>query len=138
MHFRGREGGGTVARMAVQSLFPILLTGDLPRLVAFYEAAMDAVVGYRFTDDNGADAYVSLTIGAATLAIGRDAAATDATGDRAALWFYVDDVDAAFARMVDAGAVTVQEPTDMPWGERVAQMRDPDGNLVNLGALASA
>jgi hypothetical protein len=26
----------------------------------------------------------------------------------------------------------------MPWGERVAQVRDPGGNLVNLGAEAGA
>jgi uncharacterized glyoxalase superfamily protein PhnB len=32
----------------------------------------------------------------------------------------------------------VAEPADMPWGERVAQVRDPDGNLVNLGLAASA
>jgi len=120
--------------MVVHSLFPILLTRDLPRLADFYERALGGTVDYRF-DDGGEDVYVSLKIGAASLGIGKDAAAPDASvGDRVALWFYVDDVDAAFDAFLSLGGVQVQPPADMPWGERVAQARDIDGNLVNLGA----
>lgn len=118
--------------MAVQSLFPILTTRDLPRLVSFYERALGGEVTYRFGDGDAAD-YVSLAIGPAVLGIGRDPQAAG-TGDRVALWFYVDDVDAACASWSDAGGAVIREPTDMPWGERVAQVRDPDGTLVNLGA----
>jgi len=124
--------------MAVQSLFPILNSRDLPRLVAFYETALDGVVDYRFTTDD-VDDYVSLRLGEAHLGIGRAPEAPDAAaGDRIALWFYVHDVDEVFARWTEAGGDAVQPPTDMPWGERVAQVRDPDGNLVNLGAEPAA
>jgi len=124
--------------MAVQSLFPILLTRDLPRLVGFYETALDATVDYRFAGGDEDD-YVSLRVGAASLGIGRDPGAPDAAaGDRIALWLYVDDVDEVFARWTEAGGDAVQAPADMPWGERVAQVRDPDGNLVNLGAEPAA
>ena len=118
--------------MTVRSLFPVLLTRDLPRLAAFYERALGGVVDYRFTDGDQ-DAYVSLTIGAASLGIGR---VPDGPiwGDRIALWFYVDDVDAAFAAWTGLGGEAIQRPADKAWGERVAQVRDPDGNLVNLGA----
>jgi uncharacterized glyoxalase superfamily protein PhnB len=123
-------------RMTVTSLFPILLTADLPRLVAFYADALGAVVDYRFADETGDDAYVSLAMGPASLGIGRDAASTG--GDRIALWFYVDDVDAAHAAALAAGAADVAAPADMPWGERVAQVRDVEGNLVNLGRAPDA
>jgi predicted enzyme related to lactoylglutathione lyase len=120
--------------MVVHSLFPILLTRDLPRLADFYERALGGTVDYRF-DDDGEDLYVSLSIGAASLGIGKDTAAPDASvGDRVALWFYVDDVDSAFDAFLSLGGVPVQPPADMPWGERVARTRDIDGNLVNLGA----
>ena len=119
--------------MAVRSLFPILLSPDLPRLVSFYEHALHARVSYRFGSADEDD-YVSLTVGEAALGIGRDSASPGAAGDRIALWFYVDDVDAVFTRWRNAGGDVVQAPDDMPWGERVAQVRDPDGNLVNLGA----
>lgn len=120
--------------MTVQSSFPILSTADLERLVSFYERALGAVVAFRFPDPEGGDAYVSLSIGPASLGIARDPGVERSpAGDPVALWFYVDDTDAAFAEVHAAGARVVSEPADMPWGERVAQVRDPDGNLVNLG-----
>ncbi len=122
----------------MRSLFPILLSRDLPRLVSFYEHALHGRVDYRFGSAD-ADDYVSLTLGGGSLGIGRDPAVPAATaGDRVALWFYVDDVDAAFSRWRSAGGDVVQQPGETPWGERVAQVRDPDGNLVNLGAAVSA
>lgn len=116
--------------MGVRSLFPILHSRDLPRLVAFYQDALGATVEYRFASGDEDD-YVSLRLGTEALGIGRvPDAATD--GDRVALWFYVDDADAGFAAWTAAGGSAEQPPADMPWGERVAQVRDPDGNLVHL------
>jgi lactoylglutathione lyase len=46
--------------------------------------------------------------------------------------FKVDDVDASFAELVRSGALPAVEPTDRPWGQRTAYVRDPDGNLVEL------
>jgi predicted enzyme related to lactoylglutathione lyase len=48
------------------------------------------------------------------------------------VWFSVDDLDATFARFVDLGAGVRQEPTEKPWGDRIASVVDPDGNLVGL------
>lgn len=125
--------------MTVLSGFPIITTRDLPAAIAFYESAFDAVVEYRFAQD-GMDAYVSLSVGGATLGVGADPQSPDAlqTGDRMALWLYVDDADAAFAAALAAGAQALSEPADMPWGERVARVRAPDGTLINLGAAAPA
>jgi len=124
--------------MAVRSLFPILLTRDLTGLVRFYENALDGRVAYRFGSGDEDD-YVSLQLGQTSLGIGRDPdALPPSVGDRAALWFYVDDVDATYGAWLAAGGHAEQEPADMPWGERVAQVRDPGGNLVNLGAEAPA
>ena len=121
--------------MTVRQLFPIISTRDLPRLVRFYVQALGGEVAYRFASGNDDD-YVSLTLGEASLGIGRDPQTPDADpGDHIALWVYVDDVDATFARCTRAGGSIVQAPQDAPWGERVAQVRDPDGNLVNVGGL---
>ena len=43
-----------------------------------------------------------------------------------------DDVPAAYARAVGAGATGVTEPTVKPWGQTVSWVRDPDGILVEL------
>jgi lactoylglutathione lyase len=55
-------------------------------------------------------------------------------GPRHELFVYVDDVDARVADLRAAGATIVREPADMPWGERVAFVADPEGNLVSLAA----
>ncbi len=44
------------------------------------------------------------------------------------------DVDAAYARVVDAGFEGKAEPWDAFWGQRFAYLRDPDGNTVALFA----
>lgn len=48
--------------------------------------------------------------------------------------FRVDDVDVEYTRLKPLVDEWVQEPTTMPWGNRSALVRDPDGNLVNLFA----
>jgi len=46
----------------------------------------------------------------------------------ATLYLYVEDVDQAATRAVNAGATLVQPPTDMFWGDRTALLVDPQGN----------
>jgi PhnB protein len=41
---------------------------------------------------------------------------------------YVTDVDAAFARAVEAGAKAVMPPADMFWGDRYGRLVDPFGH----------
>lgn len=120
--------------MAVQRSFPILSTREPERLEAFYVAAFGAERTYAFNDD-GRDVYVALAVGASTVSIGLDHhLVAEPVG--AALWIYVDDVDDAYRRALDAGATSIAEPELMPWGERVAQVRDPSGFLLHLGVEA--
>jgi len=46
--------------------------------------------------------------------------------------FACDDVAAAFEHAVAAGATAVAEPTQKPWGQTVAYVRDGDGVIVEL------
>lgn len=118
--------------MGVRSGFPILSTHDLERLEAFYVAAFAAVRTYAFTS-KGRDVYVALSVGDSQLGIASDDS-LDGEPAGVALWFYVDDVDDTFRRTLEAGATSLAEPAVMPWGERVAQVRDPGGFVVHLGA----
>ena len=52
---------------------------------------------------------------------------------RASLWLYTDDVDAEVETLRGAGVEVAREPEDMEWGERMATIRDPDGNEIHLG-----
>ncbi|MFG1992661.1 VOC family protein [Actinoplanes sp. NPDC048988] len=44
------------------------------------------------------------------------------------------EVDRVHAELVAAGATSVKAPWDAPWGQRYAQVADPDGNVVDLFA----
>lgn len=44
----------------------------------------------------------------------------------------VDDVNAAYAAMKDAGFIIEYELTEEPWGVRRFYVRDPFGKLVNI------
>lgn len=59
------------------------------------------------------------------------------TGHRMGLAFHCGDaagVDATHAAIVAAGYASVKAPWDAFWGQRYAQVSDPDGNTVDLFA----
>jgi lactoylglutathione lyase len=109
--------------------FPIISVRDLARTRSFYEQ-LGFSQTYQFPPE-GEPGFVTMERGSSSIGIGAGGA-TDA--DRFAYWVYVDDVDATLGRLQATGAPIVTEPEDQPWGERVASTRDPDGNLVHLGA----
>jgi predicted enzyme related to lactoylglutathione lyase len=111
-----------------------IITDDIERLTRFYElvtgtsAIRPAPVFAEFRADTG-----SLAIGStSTVAMLGENAPQPDRNDSVIIEFLVADVDAEFARLQAALDVIVLEPTTMPWGNRSAMFRDPDGNLVNL------
>jgi lactoylglutathione lyase len=120
-------------------LFPMLSCGDVERSLAFYGDLLGGVETFRFPEQ-GEPAFIALTLGESSeIGLGGIAAEPlhgrpqrPASGHRVELCVYVEDVDAVFARAREDGYETVRDPADMPWGERVAWIADPDGNLVML------
>ena len=52
-----------------------------------------------------------------------------------AIYLLVDDVDQVHRDLLAKGVTFQQEPIDMPWGHRVAMLRDPEGRPVHLAQL---
>jgi predicted enzyme related to lactoylglutathione lyase len=111
--------------------FPIITVSDLAATKGFYER-LGFVQTYQFPPE-GEPGFVTLERGDSSIGIG---AGGDAAPDRFGYWIYVDDVDEVLQGLVTGGASVVAAPEDQPWGERVAQTRDPAGNLVYLGMAA--
>jgi len=57
-------------------------------------------------------------------------------GVRFELFVYVVGVDKLVEELRTEGVTVLREPADMPWGERVAYVTDPDGNPVALAQSA--
>ncbi|MEU0359536.1 VOC family protein [Streptomyces cyaneofuscatus] len=111
-----------------------IITGDVARLVEFYERA----TGARATWAN--DDFAELRTASATLAIASTrtvplfapGSARPADNHSVITEFLVDDVDRVHQNLTGFVTDFVAGPTTMPWGNRSLLFRDPDGNLVNF------
>ncbi|MBT1546043.1 VOC family protein [Curtobacterium aurantiacum] len=116
-----------------------IITDDLEGMVAFYErvtgqqAERPAPVFAQFSGPGGTLAIAST----ATVAM-LGGALTPATDRSVLIEFEVADVDGDFAGLQLSSDDVVLEPTTMPWGNRSALVRDPDGNVVNLFSKPAA
>jgi predicted enzyme related to lactoylglutathione lyase len=110
---------------------PILISADLDRLLAFYTGLLGATEVSRFPDD-GPVFFVDLTLGTSALGLVSDDSVVPGTPGRVLLSIEVDDVDARLAQVEALGGEVSGPSNDMPWGQRVGHIKDPDGNAVNL------
>jgi PhnB protein len=53
-------------------------------------------------------------------------------GTTASVLMYVEDVDAAVQKAVDAGASVTMEPDDQFWGDRMGSVTDPYGHVWQI------
>lgn len=117
--------------------YVVMIVDDLDRSVRFYADVLGLPLGHR------SGPYAQFSTGATRISLyERDAMSgtlgvdclrpppRDAPGFE--LGFKVDDVDAAYAELIEAGAEGVTPPRDRPWGQRTAYVRDPDGHLIEL------
>lgn len=110
-----------------------IVTDDVDGLVAFYERVTGRPAERPspvFAQFSGPGANLAIASAETVAVLG--GALTPAANRSVIVEFQVADVDAAFAALAPAGDDVVLEPTTMPWGNRSALVRDPDGNVVNL------
>ena len=113
------------------NITPMIIPPDLERLARFYAGVAGATEASR-TPDDGPTFYLGLRIGDSELGIVADDSVEEAPAGRVLLSVEVPDVDAALSRVASLGGHAPASANDMPWGQRVAHVTDPDGNAVNL------
>ncbi|MEU9486283.1 VOC family protein [Streptomyces decoyicus] len=110
---------------------PVIVTPDLDRLKAFYGGLVGAEEFTRVPEE-GPAFFVGLRIDGSELGIVADESVPTGTPTRILLSIAVKDVDALLDRVAPLGGKVLGPANDMPWGQRVAHIQDPDGNAVNL------
>jgi lactoylglutathione lyase len=122
--------------------YTILYVSDVASSLDFYERALGQ--RRRFLHESGQ--YAELDTGETALAFAaHELAAANLPGvyrpeeghssrPPFEVCFVTDNVQAAFDRAVEEGAASVSAPQTKPWGQDVAYIRDPDGNLVELAS----
>ncbi|KAH0663361.1 uncharacterized protein Mb0911c [Solanum tuberosum] len=123
--------------------YTVVYCKDVAKSVAFYAKAFGYNV--RRLDENRK--WGELESGATTIAftpmhqhetddITGHVQTPQSRGDRQAIELCFDyvDIDAAYKRAIENGAVAVSEPEEKKWGQKVGYVRDPDGNVVRMGS----
>ena len=106
--------------------------------IDFYKSVFAASERFRMATPDGAIAHGELQIGDSVLMIGDEMpGGTDPSpktlgGSPVALFVYVEDVDDVFRRAIEAGAISVSEPEDHFYGDRVGMFDDPWGHRWNV------
>jgi PhnB protein len=102
---------------------PRMVVADVGDAVAFLWDVFDA------TGDVPSDRPAEIRIGDSVVLVSQ-------AGERqpfpAFLYVYVDDADDTYARACAAGATTVEEPCETPYGDRRAMVRDRFGNVFQI------
>lgn len=123
--------------------YTILYVEDVPRTVAFYNQAFG--FDTRFLHETGD--FAELATGTTALAfssrrlmqtLGKSPRVPDPDHPCFEIAVVTDDVQAALERALAAGATLRQTPAEMPWGQTVAYVSDPEGFLVEICTPVSA
>ncbi len=106
-----------------------------PKFIDFLEKAFGAQVVQRHESDEGFVYHAKVRIGDAIVEMGE--AHDQWQPMQSAIYMFVEDVDAAYRQALRAGATSALEPTDQPYGERMAWVNDEFGNVWYLSRLTS-
>jgi PhnB protein len=105
------------------TITPRIVVSDARGLVNFVRSVFDA------TGNLQSDAPAIMQIGDSKIMIS-GTESRDATN--AFLYIYVEDANDTYRRALKAGASSLEEPTDLPYGDRRAMVRDPWGNTWQI------
>ena len=111
--------------MITEIAFTAFRVTDLAKARAFYEG----VLGLTLTTEYGG-VWIEYDIGAGTFVI-QTVTAEEPTGNRGAIAFEVDDLDATVATLKAAGTPFIMETNESPVC-RFTMVTDPDGNPVMI------
>ncbi|MGW2588673.1 VOC family protein [Streptomyces sp. NPDC001515] len=117
----------------MSTIQPVIVTAHLDLMRDFYTQLFGAEQIFR-VPEKGPVFYLGLRIGDTDLGLvsPKEDLALDGAAPRVLLSIAVDDVDETVGRVEALGGTVGGAPNDMPWGQRVAHIKDPDGNAVNL------
>jgi PhnB protein len=111
----------------LRSIALMLTFHGTPRAIDFLKRAFGAEEVYRAETPDGVVVHAKMRIGDSILVL------SEAHGlyqpMRSTLFLYVKDADWWYNRAVKEGAASISQPADQPYGDRVAGVTDPFGNV---------
>ena len=124
------------------SLSPHLVVDDAAAAIDFYVKAFGATELGRVPHPDGRLVHAALSLNGSTVMLnddfpdyneGKSSTPKALGGTPVTIHLQVPDVETAFQRALDAGAVVVAPLEDQFWGDRYGMVRDPFGHQWSLG-----
>jgi PhnB protein len=115
------------------SVQPYAMFKNCAEAIAFYTKAFGATEKFRMPDAGGRIVHAEIQIGDSIIMMADEAPQMDALsvehfgGSPVSLLIYTGDCDAMYAQAVAAGAKSLREPADQPYGDRMSGVKDPFG-----------
>lgn len=115
-----------------RTVTPYLVVSDANAEMRFLTSAFGATEQSCQRNEDGSVMHAELTIGNSLVMIGQ--ASSEWKALTGALYLWVPDVDAAYARALRAGATSQSAPEDKPYGHRNAGVVDTNGITWWIGS----
>jgi uncharacterized glyoxalase superfamily protein PhnB len=117
---------------------PNLIVDNSARALEFYQKAFGAEETVRMPGPGGSILHAEMRLGDSIFMLHDEMPDMGGKSPKAyggtpvSFYVYVEDVDAAWKRAVDAGAKPTMPLQDMFWGDRTGRLEDPFGHAWNL------
>ena len=113
-------------------ILPHLIYDDVGAAVAWLSATFgfSERAGVRHAHADGTVSRTQMDVADSVITLGEPGVhgVSPRLGVSGMLYVYVDDVDAHYRQAVAGGAMVVMPLEDRPWGDRLYQVRDPQGH----------
>jgi uncharacterized glyoxalase superfamily protein PhnB len=105
---------------------PYLVIPGVAKLIEFVKQAFGATEVFLSRRPDGTVMHAEVKIGDSIIMMGEGG--EGGKNFPGMLHLYMEDVDAIYRRAIQAGAKSVREPADQPYGDRTGGVEDPFGN----------
>ncbi|MDP3841692.1 MAG: VOC family protein [Oxalobacteraceae bacterium] len=122
----------------MRTVTPHLVCAGAADAIAFYKKAFNAEEVGRLEGPQGKLMHAQIRIGDSAVMLVDEFPNWGSFGPKSlkgspvTIHLYVEDVDAAFKRAVDAGATVKMALADMFWGDRYGLLEDPFGHYWSI------
>src|SRR2546427_6480820 len=107
---------------------PYLVVDGVPKLIDFMKRAFDAEEkGRMINEKNGFVRHAEVRVGGSMVMMADSNLGYNPVSSH--LYLYVENVDQVYKRALEAGAVSQLEPTTQFFGDQLASVKDPTGNV---------
>jgi PhnB protein len=108
------------------TVIPYIVVPGIAKLIDFAKQAFGATEVVLHKRSDGTVMHAEIKIGDSIIMMGE--APGDTKNFPAMLHLYMEDVDTLYQRAIQAGAKSIREPSDQPYGDRSGGVEDGFGN----------